>query len=407
MKKRILALMLCMMTAVTIVGCGNDADNIEGTESVENTEGTEIAALPEVNLAKFDLNPEELVTLCDYSEIPVTITGDYEVSDEDVETYFKKVFENYGPFYMADDSKTTIAEGDIVNVDYVGKLDGVAFDGGSATNQTIDVSKNASVNGNAYIDGFTSGLLGASVGEEIDCDVTFPENYGNADLAGKAVVFTFTVNSIQKEISFEEVDDAFAKEYFEAESKEAMFAEIKTSMQTAAENQKLSDTYTAVQDYLLANSTVDMPEDYFSERYTAFKNKFITTYCNGDASQLESFLSTNFGVTIEEAEADWEEALRKNVELELVMQAVAAKEGVAFEQEAYDIYINNIMKYNGVTSADALYENYGYGDKAYGEAYMKDIYLANLALENVQKNAVVTIEPAAATEEAEATETTE
>lgn len=393
------------MTAFTMIGCGDNKDNVEGTEEVESTESTEVATLPEVDLAKYDLNPEEFVTLCDYSAIPVTLTGDYEITEEDAIAYFEQIFTTYGPFYEADPSKTVIEEGDIVDVNYVGKLDGVAFDGGSAENQVIDVSGNCSVDGSTYIDGFTDGLLGATVGTEVDCDVTFPETYGNTDLAGKAVVFTFTINSIQKEVTLDDVDDAFAQEYFEAETKDAMYAEIQSSLQAAAENQKMSDTYTAVQDYLLANCTVDMPEDYYNDRYTAFRNTFITYYCGGDESQLETFLSTYYGITLEEAEADWDATLRENVELEFIMMAIAAKEGIEFDQEGFDTYMSNMVSYNGVDSADAIYENYGYGDVVYGEAYMKDIYVANLALEKVTGNAVATVEEA--TETVEATEVTE
>lgn len=66
------------------------------------------------------------------------------MDDQKVKDYFKQMFDNYGPFYTADPDKTTVEEGDIVNVDYVGKLDGTAFSGGTAENQNIDVYQNAS-----------------------------------------------------------------------------------------------------------------------------------------------------------------------------------------------------------------------------------------------------------------------
>lgn len=81
--------------------------------------------------------------------------------------------------------------GDLVNIDYEGKLNGVAFSGGTATNQTIEVN-----DGTGYIDGFCIGVVGHSVGETFDVEVTFPENYGSSDLAGKEVVFTMKLNCI-------------------------------------------------------------------------------------------------------------------------------------------------------------------------------------------------------------------
>ena len=161
MKKRVLALLLCVSTAISMTGCGSKGESVEATEAVENTESTE--EVPAVPLAQYDLKGSDYVTLCDYSAIPVTISGDYDVTDQDVLDYVEKIFTQGGPFYTADPDKTTVEEGDIVNVDYVGKLDGEAFSGGTAEDQNIDVSNNSSTSGSAYIDGFTDGLIGASV----------------------------------------------------------------------------------------------------------------------------------------------------------------------------------------------------------------------------------------------------
>ena len=177
MKKRVVALMLCAITAFSVVACGNkesDGASVEGTEAEEEQESV---------LSSFDYNPSDYVTLCEYKEMPLTITGDYEVSREDAIAYFEEMFAYNGPYFVDDESKTVIEEGDIVRLNYTGYLDGVAFDGGAATDQYIDVSKNASADGTGFIEGFTDGLMGRSVGETVDCDVTFPENYGSADFS--------------------------------------------------------------------------------------------------------------------------------------------------------------------------------------------------------------------------------
>ena len=111
MKKRTVALMLCAMMAFGAAGCGaKDADPAatEATESATSTEGLAdspvsgtITSTPCASSA-FDLKGSDYVTLCDYSAIPVTITGDYDVDDQKVKDYFKQMFDNYGPFYMAD-----------------------------------------------------------------------------------------------------------------------------------------------------------------------------------------------------------------------------------------------------------------------------------------------------------------
>ena len=120
MKKRTVALMLCAMMAFGAAGCGaKDADPAatEATESATSTEGLAdsavsgtITSTPCASSA-FDLKGSDYVTLCDYSAIPVTITGDYDVDDQKVKDYFKQMFDNYGPFYTADPDKTTVEEG--------------------------------------------------------------------------------------------------------------------------------------------------------------------------------------------------------------------------------------------------------------------------------------------------------
>lgn len=395
--------MLSAAMVMTAAGCGSGEESTaEGTEAVENaagTESTESASEVVCASSAFDLKGSDYVELCDYNAIEVTITGDYDVEDQDVKDYFAEMFNAYGPFYTEDPDKTTIGTGDIVDVDYVGKLDGEAFDGGSAQHQIIDVDNNTSVTGSGYIDGFTDGLKGASVGDVIDCDVTFPENYGNEDLAGKAVVFTFTVNSIQKEMTIEDVDDDFAVEQFSVDTVDEMYDEIRSYMEQYAAYNKESDTYQAVQDYLVENCTVDVPEDYLAARISDYKRQFVEQNCGGDESQLESYFSQYYGKTVEEMEATWSEGMEKSIRLELIMDAIAEELGVTLDEAEYTTYVQQMATSNGYESPEAMYGLYGYGDAVYGERYFKKLYTYDTALEKVVANATVNVVPAAVDEE--------
>lgn len=403
MKKKLVALMLGAMMAAALIGCGdkkNGGGDVKATEEAIVTESTETAGSVSYESPSFDLSGKDYVTLCDYSSIPVTINGDYTVEDKDVTDYFTQMFSYYGPFYRADESKTKVGEGDIVNVDYVGKLDGKAFDGGTAENQNIDVDKNSQAGGKSgFIDGFTDGLKGASVGDVIDCDVTFPEDYSNADLAGKAVVFTFTVNSIQKELKIEDVDDAFAKEQFQADTVDDMYKQIRSYLESTAESKQQSDTFSAIQDYLLKNCKVDIPNDYLTARVNDFEKQFVQNYCGGDASKLESFLSTNYGKTLDQAREEWNTGMKQNISLEFIMQAIAQAEKVELDEEGFSSYVKNLVSNNSYDSEETLYKNYGYDDAAYGEKYLRQIYVDNLALSKLKDSAKVTVE--------ESTESTE
>lgn len=407
MKKRILALLLCASTVISMTGCGSKGESAEATEAVENTESTEEA--PAVPLAKYDLKGSDYVTLCDYSAIEVTISGDYEVTDQDVLDYVEKIFTQGGPFYTADPDKTTVEEGDIVNVDYVGKLDGEAFQGGTAENQNIDVSNNSSASGTSYIDGFTDGLLGASVGDVIDSNVTFLEDYNNEDLAGKEVVFTFTVNSIQKEVTVDTMDDEFASEQFHVDSVDAVYEQVRQYLESSAESTHKNDIYSAIEDYLLDNCTVDMPADYRSDVIEAIRQNFISRYCDGDESQMESVL-TSYGYTEESIEQEWSDSVESSIKLELIVKAIAEKEDIQIDDTEFENYVNNIVSNGGYGDADTLYSNYGYGDAVYGENQIRVIYLAGLVLDKLSETAVVTenaVEETESTEAAESTETVE
>ena len=410
MKKKIVALMLGMAMMLTTAACGSkDGNTAEGTEVVESTEVIEEATESVVSASSaFDLKGSDYVELCDYNAIEVAITGDYDVTDEDVKDYFQQMFDAYGPFYAEDPDKTTIGEGDIVDVDYVGTLDGVAFSGGTAEHQQIDVYNNCSVTGSGYIDGFTEGLKGASVGDVIDCDVTFPEDYGNTDLAGKEVVFTFTVNSILKQITIDEVDDAFAMEQFQVETVDDMYAEIRDYMESSAAYNKERDTYLAVQDYLLENCTVEIPEDYLAARVSDYKNQFIKVNCGGDESQLETYLSAYYGKTADEMVEYWNEAMGESIKLELIMDAIGEELGIKVDEEEFEAYVQQMVTNNGYESAQAMYELYGYGDASYGAIYFKNLYFYDLALEKVIETTTVKIEePEAVSTDVESAETVE
>lgn len=402
--------MLCAMMAVTALGCGNKKNNaIEGTEAAEavnSTENAESTSAVEYESLSYDLNPSDYVTLCDYSKVPVTITGDYDVDDQDAKDYFEQMFSYYGPFYVADDTKTTVGEGDIVNVDYVGKLDGEAFDNGSAEDQNIDVDNNCSAGSqsSSFIDGFTDDLKGASVGDVIDSDVTFPDNYGNADLAGKQVVFTFTVNSIQKEMTLDDVDDEFAQKQFQADTVDDMYAQIKTFLENTASSNKDSDTYAAVQQYLLDNCKVDIPEDYLTARVNDYEKQFVQNNCDGDDSKLEDYVSKQYNMTLDEVRQEWRSGMEKNISMEFITGAIAAKEGTELDEDGFSSYVQTLMSNNSLSSEEDLYKNYGYGDAAYGEKYLRQIYVDNLALQSVKDNAEVTVEAPAETESTESAE---
>lgn len=386
MKKRILAFLMCMVMGLTLTACGNSDGG-----AVENTEENSTEIVTE-GLAKYEFNYADYVTLADYSAIPIELAETYEVTDETVDNYLREWFDYYKPFYKADETKTVVEAGDIVNVDYVGKLDGVAFDGGTAYDQDIDVSGNCAAGGTTgYIEGFTAGILGAEVGTEVDCDVTFPENYGATDLAGKAVVFTFTINSVQREMEFEEIDDAFAQKYGGVNSLADMYAMVRAGLEEENAYYKMVDGNQDIEQYLLENCTVEIPADYFADIMDAYRNMYITQYCGGDETKLEEFVISNLQMTLEQAEEAWREEVTREVKLEFILGAMVQELGLELNTAAYEADLAERVEYYGLASADPLFESYGYGDVVFGEKRMKEMHVQVDLLKKLTETAVITI----------------
>ena len=404
-RKTVAALLVCTAVALT-AGCGNSGGG-SGTEAVleDSTESQ-----PSVNSA---YNVEDYVTLGDYKDIEVTLNeADYQVDDKSVTDYIEQMISYYSP-YQVDESKKVVEKGDIVNVDYVGKKDGEAFENGSAQNQLIDTGTNSSpaspVNSNmstGFIEGFSDGLIGANVGDTVDWDVTFPEDYGVEDLNGQAVTFTFTVNSIQKPVSASEIDDNFVKENFGSDTLEAFQKDIRSYLEQDAKEKQESDKRSAVLQVLMERCSVSgFPEGLLEMRMDEYTEGFRNQYCP-EGTDLDEFLQSNYKMTQEEFENQSREYMETNLTQELILEAIAEKEKIEFDQEGFDEHVSNIMANAGYGSAEEVYESYGSDTKA-GEEYLRKVYVDNKALGMVVDQAKVTYTKAEEPENTEAVADTE
>ncbi|MBO5303040.1 MAG: trigger factor [Lachnospiraceae bacterium] len=412
MKKKLVVLFLCMaMTA--FAGCGDKNENaaVEGTETAveetleaETTENvTEYTGAKSTDIV-YDVN--EHVTLGDYMNVEVTLNEeDYVVDDEAIKGYADQMIAYYNPF-VADESKTTVEKGDIVEVDYVGKKDGEAFDGGSAEGVYVDTATNTDAQrGTGYIDGFSDGLIGANVGDTVDCEVTFPEDYSAENLKGQTVTFTFTIHSISTKMTSENIDDAFVKENFEVDTVDAYFEDVKTYLEQQAQLQKETDIRNGVIDAVIAKCTVDsVPEGLTEARTEEYIDGFVSQYCT-DGTTLEEFLMTNYYTTEEDFRAQTAELMKENVEQELIFEAIVKAENIEFDQADFDKYMDNLVANGGFASKEEVYSTYG-PNETDGEVYLKNIYLQNKACNLITEKAVIHYEKPEDTTESVA-ETTE
>lgn len=367
MKKRIAALMLAAST-LALTSCGT-------TTSMD-----------------IDYNVEDYVTLGQYQGLEVTVTGDYDVTEEDITAAEDDLIASNIPYVQTED--TTVSEDSIVNVDYVGKQDGVEFSGGSASDVNIDVAGNADADSDsAYVDGFTSGLVGAQVGSTIDCDVTFPEDYSNSDLAGQTVVFTFTINYVESKVTVDNITDAQVADHFTDEgltTVQELYDYAKSTAEESAETTKASDIRSAVISKVQETCSVNaFPEGMVEKRLEEYEAQYEATYVT-DGSTLEDYLSETYGVTLDTFEETITESLESNLTVEMLFEAIAKQEGIELDDEGFQEYCDNLVSQAGVSEIADLYSVYGSTDAA-GEAYLEKMYVCNKACDYCVDSAVVTI----------------
>lgn len=382
MKKRLLALLLAGAMSASLMSCGSsDEDKADTSETTEETEGAAKAADP----SDYEYDVFDYVTMGDYKDLDVTLEGDYDYSDQGYQDYMDSMVAEAN-IYVKDDSQTEIKSDSFVNVDYVGSQDGVAFDGGTATDITLGIEFNGDVvNQQTYIEGFTDGLVGHMVGEEVASEVTFPDNYGNSDLAGQTVTFTFTINYIAKAIdSVDALTDDIVADNFDYDNVEEFKAGIKTQYEKELADNLKSDTQTAVLSQLASNFTVSgVPSAVLDARLTMYINSMEQYYGLTDQT-LEEFYTKNGG-DYDSMYNSLKESMTENLQSELILEAIAKTEKMELTDEELASYA---LQLTGSDDLQTIYDNYTYEGYS-GENYIKNVCLSQKALDFCVENALV------------------
>ncbi len=232
-------------------------------------------------------------------------------------------------------TKGTVQPLDIVNIDYVGRKDGVAFEGGTAKGYDLQIGSSS------FIDGFEAGLVGVKIGDTVDLKLTFPENYGSAELAGADVVFTVTVNSLNRPV-ISEVDNKIAEKLG--------FGSASEYKKTLEQNYFTNYAWT-----ILINDTkvLKYPEkekaDYIDANIESMEKQAAS-----NNTTLDAMLSS-YGMTIEDYREQLEPYAESYVQQMMVVHAIAKAEELTVDKAEVD----QIMKTNfeGQTYTDADWQN--------------------------------------------------
>ncbi len=318
---KLLVLVLCAgLTMTAFTGCGEKAEK-KKTEAEKKTEKT--------SEDPFIKDAASYIDLAEYKMISLK-TSDI---DEKLQSEINTALEGNASYKQV--KKGKVKEGDTVNIYYVGKMDGEAFEGGSCTEESMPAGYDLTIGSHSFIDGFEDALIGKSIGKTYDIDVTFPDPYDhNPDFSGKPAVFTVTLNYKQGEKLTPKLTDDFIKEYLpDYKSVEDYKKKTRESIVRSMAVEKVCKD-TTVNDY---------PEDRISGMEKQLKTS-IESYLTQNNSTLEDYLS-GLRISEEDYKAQIETTSKQDVANQLVYNAIAQAENIEISDDEYkkelDTYLTN------------------------------------------------------------------
>ena len=262
--------------------------------------------------------------------------------------------------------------GDIANINFEGFVDGVAFEGGKGENHDLKLGSGS------FIPGFEDQIVGKTIGEEFDVNVTFPEQYGAKELAGKAATFKTKLNSLKVE-ELPEADDDFAKDVSEFDTLDEYKADVKAKLEKKSEEAADREFENAVVDALIEKLVAEIPEPMF----VAETENFLRDYDNRLRMQglsLDQYTKYT-GMTLDALRAQFRPNAEKQVKLRLALEKIAVLEALTVSDEEIE------AEYTRISEAYNLTVDQVKGMVAV-EDIKADMLVAN-AMKFVKDNAVV------------------
>ena len=264
------------------------------------------------------------VTLGEYKGIAVK-KETTEVTDAQVDAKVEEERNKQATEVTVEDR--AVIEGDTVNLDYSGSVDGVAFAGGTAEGQTLKIGSHT------FIPGFEEQMVGMSIGEEKDLNVTFPEKYHSDELAGKAAVFHVKVNSITA-TELPALDDDFAKDISEFDTLDEYKADIRAKLEAQAAERDQNAFTNAVIEKVMENATVEIPNAMIERQIDSMMRDFEYRLM-GQGLKLADFMKYT-GQDMKAFRENYRGQAIKSVKAHLVLEAIEKAEAIDATEEQID-----------------------------------------------------------------------
>lgn len=346
MKKKLLASILSVLLLGLLCACASNS----------SPEAAEEAA-PQVDIddQMQALNLDEYVTLGEYDGLYAEVAY-YTFTEEDLQMCVENELSFYVDYYdlyeyETDVSANTVENGSVVNIDYRGTVDGVAFDGGTAAGQHLLIGSGA------FIPGFEDGLIDAHVGDTVELNVTFPENY-NPELAGQDAVFTVSVNSIEIQVMPVFTDELIASLNLGAEltTYDAYVQYIRDYLKNACDEENQYMREEALWDAAYSVCKISDPPEFLVDFYVNDIEEYFESYAAYYGMDPETFVA-QMGMTMDEyAERNRESAIEE-AKIELAYMAIAKAEGIEVDDAKMQEVAEEEYAMYGYTSADEFITN--------------------------------------------------
>ena len=320
---------------------------------------------------KVAVKPE--VELGEYAGLTVTKEAK-NVNEADVDAEVKRMQDRNGRLLTREGAAEN---GDTVDIDFEGFVDGKAFEGGKAEHYSLVLGSGS------FIPGFEDQVVGHSAGEEFDVNVKFPEEYGAAELAGKDATFKIKLHEV-KYMELPALDDDFAKDVSEYDTLDELKDSIRNNIKTNLDKQAEQKVENDLMDQVIANMKADIPDAMVDSRIDELVQDFEYRISQ-QGLKLADYLKY-MGMNIEQFRAQFKEQADKQVKMRLAMEAIVAKEGITASDEEFEEEVKRI--------ADAYKMEADKVKSIVDAAAVKADLAINKAIDFVKEKAnVVTAEP--------------
>jgi len=300
-----------------------------------------------------EMKTDKYVKLGEYKGLEVTVAPAMEVTEDYKQNYIDYVRRSKSQWVDMPE-ETEAKQGDVVNIDFEGKIGGEPFEGGSGAGYDLQLGSHS------FIEGFEEGLVGACAGETKDLQLHFPDPYpDNPDLSGVAVTFTVTVNSLQRN-EVPELTDAYVKSLnVNCDTVEEYQAYVTDLLEEYVQSTYENNVEEALVNKAMEGCTFKEPPKFMVDEYYDRVVRNMTKIASDSGMTLEQLITGYYQSDMEEFEEEAREGAKESCKESIMLQAIANREGITVSQEEIDAILQEGVEKGGYESVDALKQDMG------------------------------------------------